>query len=109
MEDTPIILEDLFLPEKTFRNFDKGDFNNEIMYPIYAEKYHVPITNCDDFFEPRIANQQMAKDLGIEKGDPVIFIERIAYTHKMKPVEFRSCIGRGDMFRCHLTMGNQSK
>ncbi len=102
VRNIPLVLEDLCLPQRLFSGFEKIDISEKLLYPIYEEKYNIPIIWADEFLEPRIATEQQAHYLGIDQGDPVIYIERIAYTYGDKPVEFRCCIGRGDGFRYHI-------
>jgi len=101
-DQMPLMLEELYLPEKIFRGFDQVDISQALLYPIYDAKYQTPITWADEFLEPRIAGPEVAAALDLEPGAPVIFIERIAYTHGDRPVEFRSSFGRGDRFRYHI-------
>ena len=102
LEDIPLMMEDLYLPEEIFHGFEKLDISKELLYPIFDAEYHTPISWAEEFLEPRIADEQVARDLGIKKGDAVIFVERIAYTLGDRPVEFRVSIGRGDRFRYHV-------
>jgi GntR family transcriptional regulator len=102
LKDLPLMKEDLYLPEKIFKGFEQIDISQELLYPIYAAKYNAPIIWADEYLWPNIANKNLAHVLEIEPGDPVISIERIAYTHDDKPVEFRSSVGRGDRFRYHI-------
>ncbi|MFH1982601.1 MAG: GntR family transcriptional regulator [Pseudomonadota bacterium] len=100
--DVPLMVEDLYLPERIFRGFDGIDISNKLLYPIFDERYGTPIIWADEFLAPRVADLKTAEALGIEKGDPVIFVERIAYTYGDRPVEFRSGFGRGDRFRYNI-------
>ena len=102
LKDLPLMLEDLYLPQKIFKGFEQVDISQELLYPIYDAKYNTPIIWADEFLWPKIANQKIATVLEIEPGDPVISIERIAYSLVDEPVEFRSSIGRGDRFRYHI-------
>ena len=104
LENLPLMLEDLYLPEKIFQGFDEIDISQQLLYPIYDAKYNTPITWADEYLWPEIATKETAKILGIKKGDPVICIERIAYTHGDHPVEFRYSVGRGDRFRYHIEL-----
>jgi GntR family transcriptional regulator len=98
----PLMVENIFLPERIFRGFDRIDITDKLLYPIFDEKYGIPIIWADEHLEPRVADQESAESLKIKHGDPVIFIERIAYTYGDRPVEFRSGFGRGDRFRYHI-------
>jgi GntR family transcriptional regulator len=104
----PIVLEDIFLPKKYFPNFDKDDLVKEPVYATYTAKYRLPIVAADDYFEPRTADREEAAALVVRPGDPVIFVERIAYTHDDRAFEYRKCIGRGDMFRYHVSLGRKN-
>lgn len=104
LEDEPLMLEDLFLPRAIFDGFEKKDISRELLYPIYDAEYDTPIVWAEEFLEPRIAEGEAARYLGLKPGAPVIFIERIAYTLGDKPVEFRSSLGRGDRFRYHIEL-----
>jgi GntR family transcriptional regulator len=102
MMDMPLVMEDLYLPERIFRDFNNIDISQKLLYPIYDEKYGMPIIWADEFLEPRVADKVVAEALQINPGDPVIFVERIAYTYGDRPVEFRSSFGRGDRFHYHI-------
>ena len=102
--DFPLVVEDLYLPESIFRGFEQIDISDKLLYPIFDEQFATPIIWADEFLEPRVADQKAAQALGIDPGDPVIFIERIAYTYGDRPVEFRSGFGRGDRFRYHIQL-----
>ncbi len=100
--DVPLMIEDLYLPCSLFPDFETIDISNKLIYPIYDEKYGTPIIWAEEFLEPRVADRAVAEALEIQSGDPVIFVERIAYTYGDRPVEFRAGFGRGDRFRYHI-------
>jgi GntR family transcriptional regulator len=109
IQGVPALLENIFLPTKYFPDIDQFDFAEDPLYPIYAKKYHVPVIGADDYYESKVASVEEAEGLKIRRGDPVIFIERIAYTHGDKPVEYRKCTGRGDHFRYHVGLGRRGE
>jgi GntR family transcriptional regulator len=102
---TPIIQENIYLSKNYFHSFAQSDFINDPLYPIYSDKYHIPIVGADSYFEPGISSPKVARALNIKQGTSVIIIETIAYTIGDKPVEYRICVGRGDFFRHHIAMG----
>jgi GntR family transcriptional regulator len=102
--DLPLMYEDLYLPARIFTGLERMDLSHELLYPIYDSHFNTPIIWADEFLEPRLATPEVAKHLGLAPGDPVIFLERIAYTFEDKPVEFRSSFGRGDRFRYHIEL-----
>ena len=102
LNDLPLMLEDLYLPYKIFKGFDEINISQELLYPIYDQKFNTPIIWADEYLCPTIADSVLAEKLNIVPGSPVISIERIAYTYGDEPVEFRNSIGRGDKFRYHI-------
>ncbi len=98
----PFMWEDLFLAYETFAGFEKMDIENALLYPIYDKSFGVPIVWAEEYLEPRTADDRTASILGIRSADPVIYIERIAYSNWDAPVEFRMSTGRGDRFRYHI-------
>ncbi|KIX12551.1 GntR family transcriptional regulator [Dethiosulfatarculus sandiegensis] len=102
LEDIPLMLEDIHLPEEIFKGFDELDISQKLLYPIYDRKYHTPIIWAEEFLKPLTATQEAAGYLAIEPGQAVISIERIAYTYQDRPVEFRKSLGRGDKFSYHI-------
>ncbi|MCU0560650.1 MAG: GntR family transcriptional regulator [Desulfobacterales bacterium] len=101
---TPLMYEHIHLPRKIFKGFEKIDISQELLYPIYDSRYNTPIVWAEEFLEPRLAAGEVAGHLGLAKGAPLIYIERIAYTFGDLPVEFRRSYGRGDRFRYHIEL-----
>jgi GntR family transcriptional regulator len=104
LENTPLMVENLYLPHKIFKGFNQIDISQQLLYPIYDEKYNTPIIWADEYLWPSIVNAETAAYLEIHAGDPIICIERIAYTHGDYPVEYRVSVGRGDHFRYHIVL-----
>lgn len=102
LNDLPLMLQDLYLPYEIFKGFDEIDISQQLLYPIYDEKFKTPVVWADEYLQPTIADNNVAEALKINPGDPVISIERIVYTYGDEPVEVRSSIGRGDKFRYHI-------
>ncbi len=99
LNDLPVMLQNIHLPYKIFKGFEKIDTSRKLLYPIYEEKFKTPVVWAEEELWPTIADHQAAEALEIKKGDPVISIERIVYTYGDKPIEFRNSVGRGDKFR----------
>ncbi|SVC99518.1 uncharacterized protein METZ01_LOCUS352372, partial [marine metagenome] len=53
-----------------------------------------------------IADSKTAKILHINKGDPVVILNRHSYAKDKGLVEFRITTGRADMFSYRTTIGN---
>ena len=53
-----------------------------------------------------ISNNEIAETLHINKGDPVVILNRHSYAKDKGLVEFRITTGRADMFSYTTTIGN---
>lgn len=100
----PLMYEDLYLPEKIFAGLERMDISRQLLYPIYDSRFNAPVIWAEEFLEPRLATAEVAGHLQITPGDPLIFLERIAYTFEDRPIEFRASFGRGDRFRYHIEL-----
>lgn len=104
LRDTPLMFEHIYLPQKIFKGLEKIDISRELLYPIYDNQFNTPIIWAEELLEPRLASVEIAGHLDLVQGDPVMYIERIAYTFGDIPVEFRCSYGRGDRFRYHIEL-----
>lgn len=104
LENIPLMVEHLYLPHAVFKGFDEIDISRQLLYPIYDEKFNTPIIRADEYLWPGIVDDETASFLDIPQKDPVICIERIAYTNDDRPVEYRMSIGRADRFRYHIEL-----
>lgn len=102
LDKVPLMVEHIYLPQRVFPGFDHIDISQQLLYPIYDKKYNTPIVWADEYLWPSIVDSEAAGHLEIQPGDPVICIERIAYTNGDRPVEYRASVGRGDRFRYHI-------
>ncbi len=104
LDNIPLMVEHLYLPQRVFKGFNRIDISQQLLYPIYDEKYNTPIIWADEYLWPDIVDKEIAAHLKIHAGDPIICIERVAYTTGDQPVEYRMSIGRGDHFRYHIEL-----
>ena len=98
----PYIVETIHLPNRLFKGIEEVDISEGLLYPVYDQKFNVPIVWAEEFLEPGVADGQIARLLGYQEGKSIIAVERIAYTFVDIPVEVRFSIGRGDRFRYRI-------
>ena len=61
----------------------------ENLYALYQKSFGVTVIRMDEWVRARKAPAALARTLGIATGDPVLEVERIAYTFGDAPVELR--------------------
>jgi len=60
------------------------------LYALYQAKYGVNIVRVDENLYAVRAGPAVGRALGVERGEPVLQIDRVAYTFNDLPVELRS-------------------
>jgi GntR family transcriptional regulator len=104
IQNKPFVIEDIFLPYERFKGIELVALDQRLLYPIYNEFFSSPVIWADEYLQPATADQAASEILGIQTHDPVMCVERIAYTYQDVPVEWRRSIGRGDTFRYHIVV-----
>ncbi len=80
IDGEPAMLENTFIPEYRFKNFDYNKLNKIPMYEIFKNEYGIKFTNAKETFKPVLANlKEDIKYLEINKKDIVMQIIREAF------------------------------
>jgi len=95
-EETPLILEDCWLPADVGRCLLSADLATASIYDI-LEANGVTIVRATEFIKPIVLDSRQADLLSVHRGDPAFFVERISYTAD-RPVELRRSVIRGDRY-----------
>ena len=94
-DETPIVLVVTYLPLDTLPGILSRDFENDSLYRILNEEYGCTIDRATRTLEARIASEE-AKLLEMKAGDPIQFIQTIAYLNSGVPIEYSLAEYRGD-------------
>lgn len=93
-----------YLSHVKFGSLLKEDLENAALYDILESRCRVHIVKASETLQARAATAEDAGILGVRKNDPVIAIERVAYTYGERAVEVRRTIGRSDKFRYEIEL-----
>lgn len=100
VNERPIAVEESSIVASVCPNILKNhDFSQESLYVVLRDRYSVLMTYAEQSFEARAASEIEASHLEIEKGDPVLSIDRVTYTQDNKPVEYVKSVYRGDRYK----------
>lgn len=94
----PMILEDTYLPQKSFPGIEKLVSNTRGLYEVLQTDFETIIKKAEDEMFARIAEEETADFLNIQSGDPVIEILRKTYDTKNNLIEFTHSFARSDKF-----------
>ncbi len=90
----PVGFYDIFLPEGRFAGLSKNDIQTTTgnMYGLYQERFGVNVVRTEERVSAIKATDRIISLLNIPVDEPVLQIDRIAYTFNDEPVEFRRTI-----------------
>jgi GntR family transcriptional regulator len=66
----------------------------------------IQFTEAFQTIEASFSDREVSEKLGIQSGSPILFVERIMYTKKEKPVELVQTSYRGDLYKYIVRLKN---
>jgi GntR family transcriptional regulator len=95
----PISVDVSYLPAAIGTRLVKEDLANNDVFAILENKFQLTLGHADLQISSTLVEEHMARQLGVEEGSPVLFIERIIHTHDGNPLEYEQLYYRGDAFQ----------
>ncbi len=109
-DDEPLALETALVSFMGCEKLLEEDLVASSLYTLLETKYGVPPLEAEQELEAGLAREEEAGLLAIMAGDPVLFIRRITYTNRGRPVEYAQSVYRGDKYRFYTRLNRpQSK
>lgn len=98
---TPFLLEDIWLPHARFaRVLTAGEAElGPLLYPAYERLCGEIVARAEEILTVGTAVAADARLLGVEKGAPVVKIDRLAFGFDGEPFEWRRSHGVAATFR----------
>lgn len=94
----PAILEDLWLPASPFKGLTQetlAQFEGP-MYALFETQFGVRMVRAVEHIKAVSASHEVALQLGVPEGFPLLSVERVAYTYNDVPMELRRGLYRTD-------------
>lgn len=87
----PVVLDDLWLPERHFAGLTSEVINDYpgTLYALFEERYRVHMVRADEKLRAVAAAAEAAGLLGVAAGSPLLSVDRVAFTYGDRPVELR--------------------
>ena len=104
MEGVPITLSNSFIPAALAPGLDKADIEHDHIYGLLEQAYGLAFLRAEEFLEPVIADDFVARHLEVPEGAPLFLVERHSFLVGDKPGEFRQAYMRGDRFRYRIDL-----
>ncbi len=87
----PVVFDRIYLVAELFSGLtlEKLRANERSLYSLFESDYGVRMINAEEHLTAVGADAYVAGMLGVAVGDPLLLVERTAYTYGNKPVEWR--------------------
>ena len=97
-QGTPTIVEDVWLPGVPFKGLTASRLAiyGGPMYALFETEFGVHMVRAEEKIRAVAADKEAAKLLGVPQGEPLLSVERIAYTYNDTPMELRRGLYRTD-------------
>jgi len=98
-QGTPTILEDVWLPGGPFKGLtaDRLATYRGPMYALFETEFGVRMVRAEEKIRALAADATAAELLKVPKGEPLLSVERTAYTYNDLPMELRRGLYRTDI------------
>ncbi len=107
LDDRPIALMEITVPARLFSGLSAKAIagSAENLYAVYQNACNVNVIAIKEQVFAVKAGARVARALAMPAGDPVLRIDRVAYTYNNVPVEFRRRIHQATDFHYALDVG----
>jgi len=92
----PLVLETGWLPGVRVHGIKHVDLTGSV-YDALRDLYRLEMTSAQESIRPVIVDARRARLLGVSRGAPAFFVERVSYSHET-PAEVRHSLIRGDRY-----------
>ena len=98
-----VVYEDIRLPAAPFRRLSTETIERHhcMLYSMYESEFDLRILHVDEQIKALAAEGPVTRQLQVRAGEPLLVIDRVAYTYAEKPVELRrsQCLTRDHHYR----------
>jgi GntR family transcriptional regulator len=98
-----------YLPMDIGSRIVEADLYKKPLLQILEQDLDIALTDSYQTIQASFADQEISDQLQMPPGSPILYIERIIYTKKNKPVEILHSSYRGDLFKYVVRLKNVRK
>jgi len=87
----PLIYDHIVVPAAPFKGLNsvRVEESNGSMYSMYESQFGVRMVRAEERLKAVGASGEVAENLGLNEGYPLLSIERVSFTYGDKPMEWR--------------------
>lgn len=95
-----------YLPLEYGQKISSEDLLAKPLMQILEQDHKIQFTEAFQTIEASFADQEVAEKLEVASGSPILYVERIMYAQKRKPIEFVQTSYRGDIYKYIVRLKN---
>jgi GntR family transcriptional regulator len=95
-----------FLPLEIGQKITAAELYKKSLLEVMEQDLGIQFTEAFQTIEASFASKEVAEQLGIPSGSPILFVERIMYSKKRRPVELVQSSYRGDLYKYIVRLRN---
>jgi GntR family transcriptional regulator len=105
----PVILDDITLAAEPFPGLTEKMFlaRDNTIYHLYQSRFGINVLRTDERLRSVLASREVAQQLGVTTGAPLLEIRRVALTFRDRPVELRLSRVNTARHDYHNTLGKE--
>ncbi len=101
-DDVPIAFDVTYLPLRYGRLLDRETLERETIYHQLETQYGIPVIAGTFVVEAGLASNELARQLEVERGAPLLVIQRTSYSQARDPIYYQIRSYRADRVRYRL-------
>jgi len=98
-DGVPTSFDETYLPRELGDKVVTHDLEVEPIFALLEQKYGMPLLEAEYRLEAVLAEEDIARALGVETGSAIFLVERTSYSVGARPVDYEKLYYRGDMIR----------
>jgi GntR family transcriptional regulator len=106
MDDKSFAYTVNYLPLEIGLKINERELYHKPLLRILEQDLGIQFTEAFQTIEASFSDREVSEKLGIQSGSPILFVERIMYTKKEKPVELVQTSYRGDLYKYIVRLKN---
>lgn len=107
VEREPISVDLTYVPAALGQRLAREDLVNRDIFLIIENDYAIPLGHADLAIDATTASPELAGELGVSSGSPLLHIERLTHDKDGRPLDYEHLYCRGDAFRFSLRVERQ--
>ncbi|MFJ8062779.1 GntR family transcriptional regulator [Streptomyces sp. NPDC096142] len=108
LDGIPTLIDFSLIPDALVPGLSKVDFTTASLYATLTERYGLHAVRADCVIEARGASAEIAENLGLPPGGPVLGIDQTTFDENHRVIQWCRSVYRGDRYRFRAALQGQA-